>query len=153
MRAMWYDRHGPPHDVVQRGEMPTSDAAPEIGGSTRGRVSVHAQLDEQLRPLADREDCCCTWLNPTIPAANRPSVAATTTPRRRTQNDTARRSTRYDIIARMRHDGCGGGASAGLTFRTKRKAGGVAGRSDQCGERRDWQPKPRKDDRCLAIIL
>jgi hypothetical protein len=61
------------------------------------------------------KNCCCTWLNPTIPAANRPTVATTTTPRRRTQNDTARR-TRYDIIARMRHDGCGRGASAGLTF-------------------------------------
>ena len=100
MRAVWYDRHGPPHDVVQRGEMLTSDAAPEIGG-------------QHLRPGVG---ACCTWLNPTIPAANRPTVAATTTPRRRTQNDTARRSTRYDIIARMRHDGCGRGASAGLTF-------------------------------------
>ena len=49
---------------------------------------------------------------------------ATTTPRRRTQNDTARRSTRYDIIARMRHDGCGGGASAGLTFRTNERPAG-----------------------------
>jgi hypothetical protein len=55
MRAVWYDRHGPPHDVVQRGEMPTSDAAPKIGGQHL-RVSVHVQLDEQLRPLADREE-------------------------------------------------------------------------------------------------
>ena len=55
--AVWYDRHGPPHDVVQRGEMPTVRCRPRrLAGSTCGRVSVHAQLDEQLRPLADREE-------------------------------------------------------------------------------------------------
>ena len=32
MRAVWDGRHGPPHDLLQLGEMPTSDAAPEIGG-------------------------------------------------------------------------------------------------------------------------